>query len=69
MRLSLVPYGQQEDQEALKRNVLKIVCYGHDTRPYKTKHGDCKHPCDARPGCDYQSGKIIKFFVNLTFLP
>ena len=67
MRLSLVPFGQQTNREVLKNNVLKFVCFGHDTRPHKTKFGDCKHPCDARAGCEYQSGEWVKYLFLLFF--
>ena len=68
MRLSLVPYGQQHDENILKKNVIKFVCYGHDTRPHETRFGDCKHPCDARPGCEYQSGKAWLTFKQFFWL-
>lgn len=68
VRLSLVPFGQQNNEEVLKKNVLKFVCYGHDTRPHKTIFGDCKHPCDARPGCEYQNNQydIHRFDTTIT---
>ena len=34
---------------------MKVTCYGHDQRPGNTIYGDCKHPCNARPGCEYQA--------------
>eukprot|EP00111_Clytia_hemisphaerica_P001833 TCONS_00005146-protein len=60
VRISLVPWGWMDldagDKEVeLKRNVMKIACYGHDQREGKTRNGDCVHPCDGRPGCDYQA--------------
>ena len=44
------------NREAYKKNVLKFTCYGHDQRPGRYAYGDCKHPCNARPGCEYQAG-------------
>ena len=51
----------RKDEATLKRNIMKVACYGHDTRPSKTRNGDCVHPCDGRPGCDYQSGECVCF--------
>lgn len=56
VRLALVPESEVNNREAYKRNVLKFTCYGHDQRPGRYAYGDCKHPCNARPGCEYQSG-------------
>lgn len=53
VRISLVPVSQYQDEAVALKNVLKFACYGHDTRPSRTRYGDCKHPCDARGGCDY----------------
>jgi hypothetical protein len=38
------------------RNVLKFTCFGKgpDDSP-KSTGGLCNHPCNARPGCQYQS--------------
>lgn len=55
VRLALVPESQQANADAYKRNVLKAACYGHDTRPGKTRYGDCIHPCNGRPGCEWQT--------------
>lgn len=55
VRLALVPEVQANDRQAFKKNVLKYACYGHDQRPGRFAYGDCKHPCNARPGCEYQS--------------
>ncbi|XP_057302113.1 uncharacterized protein LOC130636415 [Hydractinia symbiolongicarpus] len=55
VRISLVPLAQEANAEAFKQNVMKFACYGHDTRPDKTLNGDCVHPCDGRPGCEFQS--------------
>lgn len=55
VRLALVPESQKDSHEAYLNNVLKVVCYGHDQRPGMFRFGDCKHPCNARPGCQYQS--------------
>jgi len=52
VRLALVPEGQRAN---FKQNVMKVACYGSDQRPGKTKYGDCVHPCNTRPGCQYQS--------------
>jgi len=54
-RISLVPYGQHKSLTNFKNNVMKFACYGHDTRPGKYQFGDCKHPCNGRPGCQYQA--------------
>lgn len=63
VRISLVPWNWMDtkDEATLKRNVMKVACYGHDTRPSKTRNGDCVHPCDGRHGCDYQSGECVCF--------
>lgn len=57
VRISLVPLAQEANAEVFKQNVMKFACYGHDTRPDKTLNGDCVHPCDGRPGCEFQSGR------------
>lgn len=57
VRLALVPESKMNDRQAYLKNVLKVVCFGHDQRPGMFRFGDCKHPCNARPGCQYQSGK------------
>ncbi|ORY02236.1 hypothetical protein K493DRAFT_208583, partial [Basidiobolus meristosporus CBS 931.73] len=57
VRLALVPESQIDDEEAYKSHVLKFTCYGHDERPNKFQYGDCDHPCNARPGCEYQSNR------------
>jgi len=44
-------YGATEDE--FKNNVLKFACYGHD-ETIGVKFGDCVHPCNARPGCEFQ---------------
>ena len=59
VRISLVPVSQYQDEAVALKNVLKFVCYGHDTRPSRTRYGDCKHPCNARGGCDYPTGTFI----------
>ena len=38
---------------------MKIACYGKDQRPGKTIYGDCIHPCNARPECEYQAGLLV----------
>ena len=58
VRISLVPDGQHHDENIAIHNVLKYVCYGHDTREGRTKYGDCKHPCNARGGCQYPQGSV-----------
>ena len=55
VRISLVPFGQHRNPEKFKANVLKFACYGKETRPNTFSTGDCLHPCNARPGCEYQS--------------
>ena len=59
VRISLVPVNQHQDEAVALNNVLKFVCYGHDTRSGRTRFGDCKHPCDAREGCDYPQSTFI----------
>ncbi|XP_066933258.1 uncharacterized protein [Clytia hemisphaerica] len=54
-RISLVQWGQKGNAQAYKDNVMKFACYGHDERPGKYQYGDCKHPCNGRPGCEYQA--------------
>ena len=56
------------NREAYKKNVLKFTCYGHDQRPGRYAYGDCKHPCNARPGCEYQAG-IVSITEKLPYLP
>ena len=58
VRISLVPDGQHQDENIAINSVLKYVCYGHDTREGRTKYGDCKHPCNARGGCQYPQGNV-----------
>lgn len=55
VRIALAPYGQHKTHKAFDDNVMKITCYGHDQRPGQTIYGDCKHPCNARAGCEYQA--------------
>ena len=57
-RIALVPWDERKNAQSYKNNVMKFACYGHDERPGKFRFGDCKHPCNARPGCEYQYGKI-----------
>ena len=57
VRLALVPESKKDDRQAYLKNVLKVVCYGHDQRSGMFRFGYCKYPCNARPGCQYQSGK------------
>ena len=66
VRISLVPVNQYQDETASLNNVLKFVCYGHDTRPSRTRFGDCKHPCNARGGCDYPTSMF--FFLHLVIM-
>ena len=49
--------GQHKVYEHFEKNVLKIVCYGHDERKGGTAYGDCVHPCNARKGCEFMSNK------------
>ena len=49
--------GQHKVYEHFEKNVLKIVCYGHDERRGKTSYGDCVHPCNSRKGCEYMANK------------
>jgi len=55
VRIALVLEGQHNRNKNFEQNVLKVACYGHDQRPGGTLYGDCDHPCNARPGCQYQS--------------
>jgi len=55
VRLALVPEGQHKVYTHFEQNVLKIACYGHDERKGGSSYGDCKHPCNGRPGCGYQA--------------
>ncbi|XP_028393958.1 uncharacterized protein LOC114518207 isoform X2 [Dendronephthya gigantea] len=68
VRLALVPESEMNNREAYKRNVLKFTCYGHDQRPGRYAYGDCKHPCNARPGCEYQSERddVERYDTTLT---
>ena len=56
VRISSVLENQHQHESIALRNVLKFVCYGHNTRAGRTRFGDCQHPCDARGGCDYPTG-------------
>ena len=56
VRIALVPEGQHKSNKNFEQNVLKVACYGKDQRPGGTRYGDCVHPCNTRPGCEYQSG-------------
>lgn len=55
VRIALVAEGQHQSHANFKQNVIKVACYGNDQRPGKTLYGDCIHPCNARPGCEYQA--------------
>ena len=66
MRIALVPWGQHVNEKTdtiakknFERNVMKFTCFGHDARPEKYHNGECLHPCNARPGCQYQSSKCV----------
>ena len=59
VRIALVPEGQHKSNQNFKQNVMKVACYGKDQRPGKTLYGDCIHPCNARPGCQYQAGLLV----------
>uniref|UniRef100_A0A7M6DPJ0 Uncharacterized protein n=1 Tax=Clytia hemisphaerica TaxID=252671 RepID=A0A7M6DPJ0_9CNID len=54
-RIALVPWNERKNAQSYKNNVMKFACYGHDERPGRYGSGDCKHPCNGRPGCEYQS--------------
>ena len=56
-RIALVPWEERKNAQSYKNNVMKFACYGHDERPGNFQYGDCKHPCNGRPGCEYQSRK------------
>ena len=60
--IALVPWAERKNAQSYKNNVMKYACYGHDERAGKYQYGDCKHPCNTRPGCEYQSSK--KTFEN-----
>jgi len=66
VRISLVPWDwvNNQDEATLKENVMKVACYGHDTREGETKNGDCIHPCNGRPGCEYQSSKSYWWMIG-----
>lgn len=55
VRIAMVPHGQHKTHASFEASVMKVTCYGHDQRPGNTIYGDCKHPCNARPGCEYQA--------------
>ena len=57
-RIALVPWAERKNAQSYKDNVMKFACYGHDERRGKFRYGDCKHPCNGRPGCEYQSSKL-----------
>ncbi|XP_066911719.1 uncharacterized protein [Clytia hemisphaerica] len=54
-RIALVPWNERKNVQSYKNNVMKFACYGHDERPGRTRTGSCFHPCNARPGCEYQA--------------
>eukprot|EP00116_Pleurobrachia_bachei_P004876 sb/3465138/ len=55
--LTLTTSSQHKVYEHFEKNVLKIVCYGHDERKGRTAYGDCVHPCNGRKGCEFMSNK------------
>eukprot|EP01135_Chromosphaera_perkinsii_P010575 Nk52_evm13s2171 gene=Nk52_evmTU13s2171 len=57
VRLSLVPWSSRENSQVYKENVLKGACYGFDETidSAMLARGECHHPCNARPGCEWQS--------------
>eukprot|EP01135_Chromosphaera_perkinsii_P001787 Nk52_evm56s210 gene=Nk52_evmTU56s210 len=59
VRLSLVPWDQKDNAELYKQNVLKGACYGYDGSVASNflSQGECFHPCDARPGCQWQASE------------
>ena len=61
--ISLVRYGQHQNETIAKRSILKYVCYG--TREGRTNHGDCKHPCNARRGCQYPKDNVNGSYSKL----
>lgn len=65
--IALVPWAERKNAQSYKNNVMKYACYGHDERAGKYQYGDCKHPCNTRPGCEYQSSK--KTFENYSLRP
>ena len=60
-RIALVPWSERRNAQSYKNNVMKFACYGHDERPGQYRTGGCMHPCNARPGCEYQSSKLVFF--------
>ena len=58
-RIALVPWAERRNAQSYKNNVMKFACYGHDERPGQYRTGGCMHPCNARPGCEYQSSKLL----------
>ena len=70
-RIALVPWEDRRNAQSYKNNVMKFACYGHDERPGRYGSGDCKHPCNARPGCEYQSSMTSLEIrtSNISFYP
>jgi len=55
VRLSMVPEGAEIVQDNFDMNVMKVTCFGHDTRANKTAFGQTVHPGNARGPCEYQT--------------
>ncbi|KAH6561015.1 hypothetical protein BSLG_010183 [Batrachochytrium salamandrivorans] len=54
VRLALAP-ANSLNQATFNQSVLKLTCFGYDSRDGRYALGNCNHPCDGRGGCSYQS--------------
>lgn len=47
---------------------MKQACYGHDQRQGRYAFGDCIHPCNGRPGCQWQNSvdDVERFDTSIT---
>ncbi|KAL5032157.1 hypothetical protein BDV3_000750 [Batrachochytrium dendrobatidis] len=54
VRLALAP-ASSLNQATFNQSVLKLTCFGYDSRPGRYALGNCNHPCNGRGGCQYQS--------------
>jgi hypothetical protein len=55
VKLSLAQASSSLSQEVFDSNVLKVTCFGYDDRPNRFSFGSCNHPCNGRPGCEFQT--------------
>ena len=53
-KLFFVPFAKLGEAK-FTQNALKVTYFGVDQIPGGFSNGDCIHPCNGRPGCQFQS--------------